>query len=237
MVMPPSGTFEYSTTVPQDGLNSLPWPMESGEHLLPTGDRLLDNRLVGWSPHLYVRDTNLPPDPRLSHPAVHRTEIQLVATDKKHASLDTVSYFLDTALVRVLKPEDIFHIARTACGGVGVSVLRSGKLVFAVGAVAAVPLGNGVSVKTPFDLVGEAERIFHRQDPEFKFTYLPIEVHIGGNSRILFRGLAQMGGYHVWVSHGFLLGVPGVEECVSISVDRACKWVWASASAQLLASH
>jgi len=44
-----------------------------------------------------------------------------------------------------------------------------------------------------------------------------------------------MGGYHVWVEHGFLPGMPGTEESVSITLDEACDWVAGSASAQLLA--
>lgn len=234
--MPLSGTFEYSTTVPDDGLDSFPWAMKSREHLKPTGDPLVDNRLVGWRPLLYIRDTNLAPDPRLSTPPAHRTEIQLVASDEEHASSDTVSYFLDKRLVSVLRPGDVFHIVRTSCGGVGVSALRLGKLVFAVGQATAVPLGYGISVKIPRDLVAEAEKVFHRQDPEFEFTTLPIEVRIGESSRVLFGGFVQMGGYSVCVEHGFLLGAdPGTAECVSVSLDEACKWVVASASAQLLA--
>jgi len=64
----------------------------------------------------------------------------------------------------------------------------------------------------------------------------PIEVCIGDSSRILFEGIVEMGGYHVWVKHGFQRSIPGTAECVSISLDEACKWVFASASAQLLAN-
>jgi hypothetical protein len=190
---------------------------------------------VGWSPLLYIRDTGLPPDPTLSRPAVYRSEIQLVATDKAYASCETASYFLNTALVGVLRPGDIFHIARTRCGGVGVSTLRQGKLIFALGQVTAVPLGLDVSVKTPRDLLSKAQAVFRQRDPEFEFTRYPIEVGIGGCSRIRFGGLVRMGAYHIWVGHGQIDGEPGTAECVSISLDEACKWVVASASAQLLA--
>jgi len=235
-MMPPCGTFKYSTTVPEDGLNAFPWAMQSQESFKPTGDRLDDNRLVGWSPLLYIRDTGLPPDPKLSHPAVYRSEIELVATDKKYANCETASYSLDKKLVAVLRPGDIFHIARTAIAGVGVSVIREGKLIFGVGQVTAVPLGLDVLVKTPHELISRAQAVFRQRDPDFTFMHYPVEVGIGGSSRLRFEGHVEMGSYYVWVKHGFLRGVPGTAECVSISLNDACKWVWASASAQLLAS-
>jgi hypothetical protein len=158
----------------------------------------------------------------------------LVATDKKYASCEVVSYFLNRSLVGVLKPGDIFHITRTNCGGVGISTIRQGELIFAVGQVTAVPLGSGISVRTPHDLLDQAQAVFRERDPEFEFVNCPIEVSIGDISRVRFRGLVTMGSYDVWVGHGFIEGEPGWAECVSISLNNACKWVFASTSAQLL---
>jgi hypothetical protein len=39
----------------------------------------------------------------------------------------------------------------------------------------------------------------------------------------------------VWVEHGFLPGMPGTEESISITLDEACNWLAGSAFAQLLA--
>lgn len=72
------------------------------------------------------------------------------------------------------------------------------------------------------------------RDPEFEFLDQPIEICVGDHSKILFRRHLEMGGYHVWVEHGFLPGMPGTEESVSITLDGACNWVAGSASAQLL---
>jgi hypothetical protein len=235
MVMPLSGTFAYSTTVPVGAQDAFPWKMKSLESFRPSGDPLHDKRLVGWSPLLYVREAGLPPNPGPSVHSVERSEIRLVATDKKDASLETASYFVDRVLFRALRPGDVFHIARTGCGGVGVSAVREGKLVFAVGAVGAVPLGSGISVKTPYDLLKKAEAILRNRDPEFEFLHQPIEICIGNHSRILFRGHVEMGGYQVRVEHGFLAGIPGTAESVSITLNEACNWVAGSASAQLLA--
>lgn len=177
----------------------------------------------------------MPPNPGLSVPSVVRNEIRLVATDKKYASCETASYFVDRDLLRVLRPGDVFHIARTCCGGVGASAIREGKLIFAVGAVRAVPLGSEISVKIPYELLTKAEAILRQRDPEFELPHHPIEICIGDRPTILYGGHLQMGGYHVWVEHGFLLGMPGTEESVSITLGEACDWVAGSASAQLLA--
>src|SRR5262245_47793890 len=123
MVMPLSGTFSYATTVPIDGWNVFPWEMKSLEVFEPTGEPLADNRLMGWNPLLYILEDGLPPNPGLPDPSFERSEIRLVAKDKKYASCETVSYFIDRILLRVVRPGDVFHIARTCCGGVGVSVI------------------------------------------------------------------------------------------------------------------
>jgi len=232
-----SGTFAYSTTVPMDGQNTFPWEMKSLEPFRHSGNPLANNRLVGWSPRLYVREAGLPPSPGLSVPSVERSEIRLVATDNKYTSLETASYFVDRVLLRALRPGDVFHLARTCCGGVGVSAIREGKLIFAVGAVGAVPLGSEISVKIPYELLTKAAAILRERDPEFEFLHQPIEICIGDHSRILFRGHLEIGGYHVWVEHGFLPGMPGTDESISITLNEACSWVAGSASALLLALH
>lgn len=236
MVMPLSGTFAYSTTVPVDGLNAFPWAMKSPKPFERSGDELVDKRLVGWSPLFYIREAGAPPDSGRSSPEGGLSEIRLVATDKKYASLKMVSYFLDPALIRVLRPGDIFNITRTGCGGIGVSTIRQGKLIFAVGEVTAVPLGSDISVEIPYELLSKAEAILRQRDPSFEFLYHPVEVCISESRKIWYRGLAQMGGYHVWVEHGFMQGMPGTPESVSITLDEACDWMAGRESAQLLAS-
>jgi hypothetical protein len=235
MALEPGAAFHYVTEMPEGAAKTSPWQMKSAESFGPTGDSLCDHRLVGWEPLLHISDAGMTPNPNASRPAVLRSELRLVATDKEFASIETASYFVDRVLLRVLRPGDVFHIARTCCGGVGVSAIREGKLVFAVGAVGAVPLGSEISVKIPYELLEKAEAILRQRDPEFELDHYPIEICIGDRPKILYCGHLQMGGYHVWVEHGFLLGMPGTEESVSITLDEACDWVAGSASAQLLA--
>jgi hypothetical protein len=234
MSVPPSATFDYMTTVPEGGTKTSPWAMESREPFRATGNPLGENRLVGWKPLLHISDAGMTPNPGPSRPAVLRSELRLVATDKKYASTPSASYFLDKALVNVLRPGDVFHMSQTGCLGLGFSAVRQGKLIFAVGQVSAVPQGSGIKVGTPWELLKEAEAIFRRRDPEFEFPERPIEVRSGNASRILFYGQVRMDGYHVRVEHGFRPCEPGIPESVAISLDEVCDWVAASASSQLL---
>lgn len=234
MAMPPSATFHYIAEVPKGVAQASPWQMKSAESFQPRGDSLLDCRLVGWNPLLHISDAGMTPNPSASRPAVLRSELKLVATDKKYAAQPTDSYFLDRVLVRALREGDVFHMARTACGGFAASAIRQGKLIFAIGQISAVPLGSGIEVKTPYDLVAKAQKLFRERDREFEFPELPIEVRWGNVSEILYSGVVQLGGYHVRVEHGFRPCIPGIPENVSVSLDEACDWIAASASAQLL---
>jgi hypothetical protein len=233
-MMPPSATFAYVVRVPDGGTKNAPWVMDSLELHTPTGKPLSDNRLVGWKPLLHINDAGLTPNPSVSRPSVLRSELRLVATDKECASVSTVSYFLDRALVNVLRAGDVFHMAGTGCGGLGISALRQDKLIFAVGQISAVPCGSGIKVGFPADLLEEAEAVFRRRDHDFEFPDWPIEVRVLGTSRILYGGAVRMDGYHVQVQHGPRPGDGGEPECVSICLEEVCDWVAASASAQLL---
>lgn len=233
-MMPPSATFNYVTVVPKGGVQAGPWQMNSLETIVPTGYSLSDNRLVGWNPLLHISDVGMTPNPGPSRPAVLRSELRFVATDMRYASQSTASFFLDRSLVNAMCPGDFFHMARIECGGLGVSLIRQGKLVFAAGAISAVPLGLEIQVKLSYDLIKEAQAVFRHRDPEFEFPEYPIEIHHRGTCTILFSGRVIKNGYHVWVLHGFYLGEPGTPECVAISLDGVCDRASVGATSRLL---
>jgi hypothetical protein len=235
MAVEPSATFQYVTVVPEGGAKASPWAMEPHELFRePPIHQLVDTRLVGWKPLLYISDAGITPNPTSSRPAVCRTELRLVATDKKHASQETASYFFDRDLFNSLRTGDVFHMVRTECCGFGASAIRQGRLIFAVGEVTAVPLGSIIKARIPTDLIQDAEEVFRKRDPEFGFPELPIEFRSGDESCILYRGEVRMAGYHVRVENGFYPNEGSIPECVSISLDETCDWVAASATAQLL---
>jgi hypothetical protein len=141
-------------------------------------------------------------------------------------------------LTLAFEPGDTLHLAGTWRGGVGLSLLRDGRLVVAVGAVSAVPLEN-VKANTPFDLVQKADAIFQERDPEFHLRYLPhypVQIEIQNEMRLLYGGRrTRIGEYEVWVQHGFVPGIPVTgDECVGIALKGACGYVTASCSAMLI---
>jgi hypothetical protein len=161
-----------------------------------------------------------------------RARFALTASAKPASS---AAFYVDKDLMHAFKPDDILYMARTCCGGLGVSLLRSDQLVFAVGAIGGIPLGNGVSGKTPLELVDEAESLFKRRDFGFGFPEHPLQFSVDGQVRLIFRGRMQLGSYEQWVEqHGFRPGDPGEDEGAAISLKGACGATAASATTQLL---
>jgi hypothetical protein len=125
-------------------------------------------------------------------------------------------------------------MSRTRCGGLGLSAIRDGQLIFAVGAVTSVPLGNGFEAAIPFDMVEKAEALFQGRDAEFEFHELPVELMSGQDCSITCRGRFKLRDCEVWVRHGFLRGMPGINESVSIAKLGSCSSCVANSSLELL---
>jgi hypothetical protein len=159
--------------------------------------------------------------------------VVLTASDKRTASVASACFSVDRELMRMLRRGDVLNVSRTRCGGIGLSVLRNDHLVAAAGAIAHVPLGVGVSVHTPSDLVHQAEAVFQTRDPQYRSHEHPIEVSIGGETRIVHRG-ARIDPYELFIRHGFLPGMPGTDVCASIERRGVCPDTAAVTSAQLL---
>jgi hypothetical protein len=158
----------------------------------------------------------------------------LRAEGNAHACIASFSFCVDQELTNILRPGDALFMSRTGCGGIGLSIVRSGTLVAAVGALSAVPHGQHVTVRIPYDLVRKAEETFTTLDPFFEFPELPLDVQAGEHRRLIYRGRRRVGDYAVFVEHGSFRGEPGTDECASISLIGSCPDVAAIASAQLL---
>jgi hypothetical protein len=230
MVMSPGGTFDYVAVVPHrsdDG--SFECRARMREPVAPPEDRL-----VGLAPVVRVTDAGLTPNAGPQRPWVLRSRITLSASARAQAAVAEASFHVDKALTSSLKADDLLHMARTACGGLGLSVIRGGELVVAVGAVTAVPLGRGVEARIPLDMVAVAEAAFRQRDPEFEFPEWPVEITINSAVSVLYRGTRELGQYAVRVEHGFLPGEPGQEVCAAICRRDACADIAANASAVLV---
>jgi hypothetical protein len=207
------------------------------------GHRSPGDRLVGHAPTLRVTDAGLTPEAP-SHPSspftrprVLRSRITLTAAGRWGATARATHFHVARGLITALRPGDVLHLARTGCAGLGLSVLRGGRLVAAAGAVDAVPLGD-VEVGVPAAVIAEVEAVLKRRDPDFTyadlFRELPVEVSVGGRRHLRYRGRFALGEYDVYVGHGFRPGVPGEDMCVALSLKGECPVVAANASAQLL---
>lgn len=240
MAIGPPGTFQYVAVVPESGKSLAPWKVHLSKPIELTGNELRDNRLVGHSPTLEISDAGIPVDVRVSpftgsvSPKVLRSRITLTAQTKDHASVASIAFHVDRALTSVLAPGDTLFMARTSGGRLAFSIVRDGQLVAAVGAASAVPLGEPVHVRVPSDLIEEAERVFQKHDPEFELGQLPVEIRLHEHTRIMHRGRCRLQSYEVFVEHGFVTGIPGVNECMSIALVGTCPEIPAIASAQLL---
>lgn len=235
-MMPLAGTFNYLTIIPNnfEEKSSSPWPVQPAEKVDGIFDSPKNSRLTGLSPSLEITDGGPTPNPGSSRPAVSRSRFTLTASGRRNSSVSSASFYVDRRLTHAFEPGDTLYMVRTHSAGLGLSLLRNDRLVFAVGAISSVPLGNEVRGGIPHDLVQQAVTIFQKRDPNFQFRELPVEISVDERLQIIFRGRNHLGNYDIWVEHGYFPGTPGVHECASISLNGACGFGAASASAQLL---
>lgn len=191
-------------------------------------------RLSGVAPLIRVTDAGLTPDPGPHLPWVMRSRITLCASEGRQSTAAETWFHVDRALTSCMRRGDELHLTRTASAGIGLSVIRSGELIVAAGAVTSVPLGQSVRARTPLDLIADAEAVFRKGDPAFEFPVLPLEV-IVDSRMILYGGQQTIGDYRVFVVHGYLRGVPGTDACAAIYHHGKCPDTAAHASAMLMA--
>ena len=113
-------------------------------------------------------------------------------------------------------------------------MLRGDKLVVAIGAVTAVPLGEKVEAKLSWDVVRRAEAIFRERDPEFDLCDVPVEIAIGDHRRLFYGGRVRLEPYEVFVARAFCNTTDGTDECAALSLIGACPASAANCSALLL---
>lgn len=236
MAMPLAGTFDYFLTVPKRiGDGGFSGRAVVREPFDLCGDDLADCRLVGVAPVVDVTDAGLTPDASPQRPWVARSRITLTASTRRQASVAAASFHIDKALTSCMREGDVLHLSRTSCAGLGLSVLRDGTLVVAVGAVTSVPLGSQIVATIPSDLIAQAKAAFHNGDPTFELAEWPLDITINGTRNILGAGRRTVGPYRVFVVHGYVANMPpGTDACAAIFRRDVCPDVAADASAMLM---
>lgn len=224
MSVPDSSLFSLVATIPErprggDFVCRTRWQMV---HELP------DRQDGGRGPLLEVIDAGLTPDPGPDRPLVMRCALRFTT------SAAAWTLHVDKALVSRCAEGDELHLANTSSGGVALSLVRGGQLVFAVGAVVASRLGQGITASVPYDLVDLTGAIYRTRSPGFRFAELPLEICVEGRCWIGFRGTRQLGDYTVQILHGVLDGEPDADACATIARNGACPAEALALSAQLL---
>ena len=233
-MIPPCGTFDYVGTVPADPLSSS-WNLELREPIRFSGEEMLDKRLVGYSPKLVIRDVGMRPDtPVWQHlPSVPLSKITLIADGKELALNASFSFYLHRELFEQLRSGDRVYLLRGSDTGLAISAFRERKLLFAVGAVIEVPLGELVRVCVPKS-VWEAEKLIRREFPDYEFPEYPLGICVGDQKQLLYNGYFHMNGYegHVW--HAIKPDPDGGFECMAVSLEGGYSVVVANSSAKVL---
>lgn len=183
----PSGTFEYQAEFTSEGFS------DSDIVLYGTIANKVDGpRLVGHSPMIRFWNDRL----------------VLVASEESTSGLRNASFAIGDAIFLSAKPGDELHVIRTGSGGLGLSLLREDRLVLAIGCVTSVPLGTNINViKGP-----RSRKAF--PDP---LCDTRLEFQVENESLVLRdRTLTQLGDCEIYVERSWQVGIPGVDECVSI---------------------
>jgi len=185
----PSGTFEYEAEFTSDSFRESDVVVHGT--LMKTRDC---NRLVGPSPMIRFWNDRL----------------VLVASDQSNASVRNTSFQVGNAVPLASSPGDRLYVVRTGSGGIGLSLLRNEQLILAIGAVTAVPLGNNVQVN-------KGPKGQFRFSDDFKHTWLEFKV---GNEQLKLsdRRVTDIANYQIYVESCWEDGIPGIDECVSISI-------------------
>ena len=197
---------DYVVGVPGDVRTSLPWSARAGER---TTEREL--LLLGPAPLVTLTDFDV-------RPGVERTRVTLTALEERGAAMREFSFPVDRRFTEMLKPGDRIHMSSGYDGGFGISVVRDGTLVGAAGSVSNVPLGDGITVRYPGNLVQKAQAVFRAIDAKYEMSDCPVEVTVGTETRYLHWGRPTIGDYEVFIVRPFRHH----RECVALTRRKVC---------------
>ena len=236
-MLPESHTFNYVVTVPEEnGPTSFPWLLEPGEKIEPRGDARCDDRLVGYSPLLSVTDGGFTADSFGLRDEVRLSRFTLRAINRIHASSRELSFEIDRELTSLFRPGDELKLTHSSMWGTGLTLLREGKLVVAVGAICGKHFGNSIGVSHPEDCMERFAR-FDQIPWEYrkkKPFLLPLEVQVGEEIISMYAGRAEIGSYEIWVQGGTDYSYPSGDSYGAIWAKGMCDEWCAITSAMML---
>jgi hypothetical protein len=174
------------------------------------------------------------------HPGWHRGSwrpsvrlARLTVTEDGSGDDDTSTEHVDVdmEIVRALRPGDVVHL-RAPCGGLAISALRDGRLLYSAGAITSVPSGNDLVVGIPGE-VEKVEALFREIDGEFELPELPVEIVFESRRYIYCRCNRKVGPYRFFMINGFRPGIPGESAFGAISREGVSPETAVISTAQL----
>lgn len=220
-----STRFDYLVEVPRGVHDALPWSARLREDRDPPPRHPAARRQPSVGPVATVVLEDFE-----ARVGVLRTRVRFIATDDSDAAFKEMSFVVDRRFARMLQPHDVISAARGPRGGFGVSVMRDGCLVAAVGAVTAVPLGDVVQVRFPADLARDAAAVYRARDPRYQPREIPVEIVTDEGPRLMHSARARFGRYEFFVVSGFV----DLTECVAITCVGLCPEVAATLTAPVI---
>jgi hypothetical protein len=198
MSMSDCGTFHYAGVVPDRAdLERGRWTLadESGAAARTAGEFApeRDNRLVGLRPMARVSGRWL----------------VLRATGPERAEVREAWLKLDRSLLQHLQGGDRIELARTRTSDIGLSVLRGGDVLWAVGALTTVSLGSSLRARggsAPMD----------RESRRRTVTWVDVSTE-AETMRLHDGARVTLGPYSVTVARTFKYGAPGEYENMAVS--------------------
>ena len=210
--------------------------MQLGEIIESRGDSLCDDRLVGYAPLLYIGDWGAIADPTGLRSTMRLSRLTLRASSLNNATHSETSCIIDRELIMPMQVGDVLRLSHSAMWGTGISLLRGNDLVFAAGAILGHPLGKNIRVKLPDDF---SDRWARYGDIPYELRkgqklLVPVEFHVGNETRSIYGGTAELGAYEFWVREGTDYNFPSGDTIIAIAVKGLSDSIPTVASAMLL---
>lgn len=185
MTIPASGTFDYEADFTEESFGDSNIVLMSSDR-----GRRGDRRLVGLHPKLRFSQDRL----------------VIFTNETRGATVRHASFLVGDAVSLVAQLGDRLYVSRTGAGAMGISVLRRERLILAIGAVTAIPLGEG------FQVVAGSDGSWEKPSSN---TWLDFSVDA---KHLIMRGreFSDLGKYYLYVERCWEFGEPDANECASI---------------------
>lgn len=203
MALPLYETFHYTMVVPSLSKQPMVWPLQDASGANPS---------QFWKRNSHTSHRLLGLDPTLE---VGRDQLVLRASSRRHAQVASVSIDIAPHFIEVLHVGYEIHLVREMTSDLGISVLRNGKLIMAIGAVSSAPLGEPLSL-----LSREPESCQTKASSDhngwIECTVFDETIRLKENES------SSIADFDISVLRCASEGLPGSCECVAISHKTLC---------------